>query len=144
MGCKPASQAGRSDAARTLYSNDERHVIHAERPIVLSGIDEFVRKGGLADRGVFLHLQTIIMRKRRELEEFWERFRGLEPKILGGLLDAVAGALRELPAVRPAELPRMADVARFEEAVGRGLDWATGRVLATYMENRRDAALSSM
>ena len=112
---------------RALFSNDERNVIHAQRPIILNGIDEFVHKGDLADRAVFLHLPRIAPGARREEAEFWRSFRELQPKILGGLLDAVVGALRELPSVRLAELPRMADFARFGEALGRGPGMAPAR-----------------
>ena len=86
--CRLATGGG--FATRALYLNEERNVIFAERPIILSGIDEFVRKGDLADRGVFLHLPMIIPGSRREREEFWRAFRELQPRIFGGLLDAVA------------------------------------------------------
>jgi hypothetical protein len=140
--CRLASGSG--FATRALYSNEERNIIYAQRPIILSGIDEFVRKGDLADRAVFLHLPAIINSKRREEIEFWGTFRELRPKILGGLLDAVAGALRELPSVQLAELPRMADFARFGEAVGRGLGWKPETFLAAYLDNRQQATLSTL
>ena len=89
-------------------------------------------------------LPAIISSRRREEVEFWGTFRELRPKILGGLLDAVAGALRELPSVQLAELPRMADFARFGEAVGRGLGWPPQTFLAGYLENRRDATLATL
>ena len=140
--CRLASGSG--FATRALYSNEERNVIYAQRPIILSGIDEFVRKGDLADRSVFLHLPAIIGSKRREEIEFWGAFQELRPKILGGLLDAVAVALRELPSVQLAELPRMADFARFGEAVGRGLGWPPETFLAAYLDNRQQATLSTL
>src|SRR4029077_13318804 len=63
------------------------------------------------------------------------------PRILGGLLDGVAGGFRLLPSVRPTELPRMADFAAFAEAVGRGLGWPAGTVLSDYGDNRRQATV---
>ena len=140
--CRLASGSG--FATRAIYSNEERNVIYAQRPIILSGIDEFVRRGDLADRAVFLHLPAIIGSKRREEVEFWGTFRELRPKILGGLLDAVALGLRELPSVQLAELPRMADFARFAEAVGRGLGWPPETFLAAYLDNRQQATLSTL
>ena len=140
--CRLASGSG--FATRALYSNEERNVIYAQRPIVLSGIDEFVRRGDLADRGVFLHLPAFIPGKRRGEVEFWGTFRELRPRILGGLLDAIVGGLRELPSVQLADLPRMADFALFGEAVGRGLGWAPETFLAAYLENRQQATLSTL
>jgi putative DNA primase/helicase len=104
----------------------------------------FVRRGDLADRGVFLHLPPIIPSKRRAEGEFWGTFRELRPTILGGLLDAVALAVRELPSVHLAEMPRMADFAQFGEAVGRGLGWPPETFLAAYLENRQQATLSTL
>jgi hypothetical protein len=45
------------------------------------------------------------------------------PRILGGVLDAIVGGLRELPSVNLADLPRMADYAEWGEAISRGLEW---------------------
>jgi hypothetical protein len=140
--CRLATGGG--FATRALYSNEERNVIFAERPIILSGIDEFVRKGDLADRGVFLHLPMFIPGTRRERQEFWRAFHELQPRILGGLLDAVALGIRELPSVQLADLPRMADFARFGEAVGRGLGWPPETFLRAYLENRQQATLSTL
>ena len=47
---------GGTFAGRTLFSNDERSVIHVQRPVILSGIEEFVRRGDLSDRTVYLNL----------------------------------------------------------------------------------------
>jgi hypothetical protein len=56
------------------------------------------------------------------------------------LLDAVAAGLRFWPEVNLSELPRMADSARWGEAVARGLGWAPGTFLAAYHANRRSAS----
>ena len=136
--CRVSSGGG--FAARALFSDAERSVIHAQRPVVLNGIDEFVRRSDLADRVVFLHLPPITSSSRREEDEFWKSFQELYPRILGGLLDAVVGGLRELPSVNLAELPRMADFARFGEAVTRGLGRPAGTFIAAYSENRKDAS----
>ena len=43
-----------------------------------------------------------------------------------------------------AELPRMADFARFGEAVGRGLGWPPETFLAAYRDNRQQATLATL
>ena len=123
-------------------SGDEQRLIHAQRPVLLSGIEEFVTRSDLNDRSLFLHLPPIAPANRRREDRFWQSFRQDYPRILGGLLDAVAGGLRELPSVNPAELPRMADFAVFAEAVGRSLRWPAGTVLSDYTDNRSDAAVT--
>ena len=75
---------------------------------------------------------------------FGRQFHQDHAKILGGLFDAVVGGLRELPTVKPAKLPRMADFAAFAEAVGRALGWGEGTVLADYNANRQDATATQI
>jgi hypothetical protein len=140
--CRLASGGGY--ATRALYSNKEQSIIYAQRPIVLNGINDFVRKADLADRGVFLHPPTILDFQRREEREFWRSFRQSQPEILGALLDVVAGAIREFPSVQLTSLPRMADFARFGEAVGRGLGWPEGAFMSAYLNNRRESTLSKL
>jgi hypothetical protein len=136
--------SGGGFAARTLFSNDEVSVIYAQRPMLLSGIDEFVRRGDLIDRCVFLHLPTIPNTRRRAEEEFWKAFQADYPRIFGGMLDAVVGGLRELPSISLPELPRMADFAKWGEAVGRGLGWAPDTFLTAYTTNRRQATIPTL
>ena len=140
--CRLATGGG--FASRALFTDQERHDLDAQRPVILNGIDEFVRRDDLADRCVFVHLPPIGAGSRRAEREFWRSFKADYPAILGGLLNAVVGGLRELPSVRIAELPRMADFACFGEAVGRGLGWPAETFLAAYGENRKVAAFSTL
>ena len=119
-------------------------MIHVQRPVLLSGIEEFVRRGDLGDRTVYLNLPSIDDDHRRREEEFWPAFHQDQPKILGGLLDAVAGGLRELPTIHLPKLPRMADFAAFGEAVGRTLGWPAGMFLADYNDNRRESTVTQL
>jgi len=131
---------GGSFEGHASSTSDEESVFHAQRPLILNGIEEFVARGDLGDRSVFLNLPPITSSTRRGEIEFWASFKQDYPRILAGLLDAVAGGLRELPSVRLTELPRLADFATFSEAGGRALGWPAGSVLSAYNDNRRDAA----
>jgi hypothetical protein len=131
-------------AGRAIFSDKERSVIHAQRPVILNGIDDFVRKSDLTDRAVFLHQPPITQNRRRSEAEFWSGFEGDYPQILGGVLDAVVGGLRELPSVQLTRLPRMADFALWGEAVGRGLGWQPGEFFNAYEENRTEASVTSL
>jgi len=135
------STGGTFDGQASL-SEDDHRVFHAERPVILNGIEEFVGRSDLTDRSLFLHLPPITPGKRLSRYRFWQKFNHDYPRILGGLLDTVAGGLRELPSVEPTELPRMADFAEFAEAVGRTLGWPAGTVLSNYNDNRCEAAVT--
>jgi hypothetical protein len=111
----------------------------------LNGIEEFVVRADLLDRSIILDLPPIPPPSRRLCEDdYWQAFEADYPRILGALLDAVAGGLRELPAIYLEELPRMADCARFAEAAGRGLGWPDNTALDAYIDNRRVATASQL
>ena len=126
-------------ATRTLYENDEETFFDAMRPVILNGIEDIASRGDLLDRCIALSLPSIPEEKRQEEGPFWRKFEAAHPKILAALLDAVAGGLKQLPATKLDQLPRMADFARWGEAVGRGLGWKKGAFLAAYLMNRANA-----
>ena len=131
-------------AGRSLYSNSGRTVIHAQRPVILNGIEDFVKKSDLVDRTVFVHLPSILQSRRRSEGEFWSAFRAEHSRILGGVLDVMVAGLRELPSVKLPLLPRMADFAEWGVAVGRGLGWGEDSFLDAYGESRLEATKTSL
>ena len=136
--CQLAFGAGY--ASRTLFTDAERSVIYAQRPVILVGIDDFVKRGDLRDRSVFLNLAPIPRTGRRSERNFWPAFQADYPRIFGGLLGAVAGGLCELPfGALGTSCCRMADYAEWGEAVGRALGWGPERFLAAYDDNRKQA-----
>ena len=140
--CRLATGGGQ--ATRTLYTNDEETFLDAQRPVVLTGITDFVSRGDLIDRCVFLHLPVIAEPERKTEKDFWTDFSSDAPKLLGALLDAVAAGLRELPKTKLTSVPRMADFAVFGEAVCRGLGHSPGRFLDAYRANRKAASESAL
>jgi hypothetical protein len=140
--CRLAYGGGIS--GRALFTNDERSVVDAQRPVILNGIDDYMRKSDLIDRTVFLHLASIHQNARRAEQEFWSSFRAEHAQILGGVLDAVVGGIRALPSVALTRLPRMADFAIWGEAVGRGLGWEPESFMRAYEESRREATEASL
>jgi hypothetical protein len=140
--CRLATGGGQ--ATRTLYTNDEETFLDAQRPVVLTGITDFVSRGDLIDRCVFLHLPVIAEDRRRTEKDFWAKFQTDAPKLLGAILDAVSGGLRRLPQTNLACMPRMADFAVFGEAVCRGLGYESDKFLTAYRENRKAANESAI
>jgi hypothetical protein len=131
-------------AGRTEYTSLERTVFQVQRPAVLTGIDEFMRRGDLIDRAVIMHLAPIPDAQRRREDELWEAFERERGRIFGGLLDAIAGGLRELPGMKLSGLPRMADFAAAGEAIGRALGWPANTILNDYEANRREATVTQI
>jgi hypothetical protein len=131
-------------ATRSLYTNTELTYLHAQRPLILNGIDDFVSRGDLIDRSVFLHLAPVHPADRRAESELWSSFQFDYSRILGALLDVTAAAMRILPDVELDEVPRMADFAFWGESVGRALGWPEQSFRSAYARNRRAATDNSI
>jgi hypothetical protein len=140
--CRLSTGAGFS--SRSLYSNDEEVIVGAQCPVILNGIDDIVRRGDLIDRSIFFHLPPILDSHRLCDRDYWAEFARDYPRLLGGLFDAVSAGIRLWPEVQLTSLPRMADLARWGEAVAIGLGWAHGTFLDAYRANRESASLRAL
>jgi hypothetical protein len=109
----------------------------------LTGLNDFVTRGDLIDRSRVFYLHQIRPDQWRAEVEFWRSFRAECPAILGGLLDAIVGGLRQLPSVVLTTAPRMADFAHRGEAVRRGLGWTQDEFLKSYLRNRSAATIAA-
>ncbi len=135
---------GGGSAYRMLYENDEETIFDAQRPIILTGIEEVATRGDLVDRAILLTLPAIPDAQRRPESAFWKEFERARPGILGALLDAVAGALLREQQTVLATLPRMADFAVWVSAAEPALGWKSGCFLKTYMANRAGANILAL
>jgi hypothetical protein len=134
--CTLATGGGFS--TRELYTDDGETVFEAKRPVVLTSIEDVAVRGDLLDRAVLVRLPAIPNDRRLPEREFWRRFEAIRPALLGAVLDRAAGGLRELPGVRLARLPRMADFAAWAVACERAAG-EPERFLAAYTANRGGA-----
>jgi hypothetical protein len=134
--CRLATGGG--FAVRQLYTDQDEVLFDATRPVILNGIEDIVTRPDLADRALFLTLEPISEERRRPEAELWAAFETEHPRILGGLLDAVAHGLKRLPETRPEKLPRMADFALWATACETAL-WPAGVFWSAYCGNREEA-----
>jgi hypothetical protein len=142
--CRLSTGGGFS--TRELYSDADEIIFDAQRPVILTGIEELATRSDLLDRAIVLHLPPLPEERCRPEAELWAEFEKARPRILGALLDVVAGALRELPHVRLLRHPRMADFALWITAAEPALGWERGLFLRAYTGNRaevNDLALDS-
>lgn len=109
---------GDGNVKRQLYTDGQLAVFKFRRSILLNGIDLGGLRGDLSERLLTVQLERIdasARRTERELNREWDTARG---RILGGLLDEVAGMIRHLPFAHLGSYPRMADFAKVAAAVG--------------------------
>jgi hypothetical protein len=129
---------------RQLYTNQEQVLIEIQRPTLVNGIDDIASRPDLAERAVLLNLPVIEGTKRRDENIFWTAFEAARPKILGALLDALAGALARAPATHLTRKPRMADFAVWVTAAEPALGWTPGAFMAAYDRNQDEAVDASI
>lgn len=137
--CLRRLSTGGGFSTRKLWTDDEEMIFDAKRPVILTSIEDVTTRGDLLERSLILSLPPVPKQKRCPEKDFWDKFDTKYPLIFGALLDALAGALRELPGVKRDGLPRMADFALLGIAAERALGWPAGSFLAAYDRNRSAA-----
>jgi hypothetical protein len=130
---------GSGFSARTLYTDDAETILTASRPIVLTGIEDYVSRSDLLDRALLVKAPVIDKARRRDEESFWRDFRAVESEVFAALLDAVACGVRRLPQIRPEEMPRMADFSRWATACEPGLGLDDGDVVRALRRSADEA-----
>lgn len=126
-------------ATRQLFSDGEEKLFSVQRPALLTGIEELATRGDLLSRSIVVYLPPISETGRRAEGEFWPAFGAARPRILGALLSAVSGAMREVGNVSLESSPRMADFAQWATAAEPFLGLEAGAFLSAYNENREEA-----
>jgi hypothetical protein len=128
---------------RALFTDDDISVISFRRCVALTTIDAGRLAGDLAERLLVVELERIPTGRRRPDAEIAAAYTAARPRILGALLDLTAQVLAALPAVRLAELPRMADFARILAAVDAVRGWDTLAAYRTAAAEATQAVLES-
>jgi hypothetical protein len=112
--CQIATGSG--FGTRKLFTDTAQTLVGGHRPVIMNGLANAINRSDLADRAVVIPMLRINSEHRLSEIELWRRFEAQRPQIFGALLDCVARGLRQLPNVRLASLPRMADFALWSSA----------------------------
>ena len=94
---------------------------HQAAGIQRHSLDLGAARPDFLDRALIVEVQGIRPDVRRDESCLWREFNEAQPRILGGLLDALAAGLRRLPEVKLDQLPRMADFAAWVTACEESL-----------------------
>lgn len=106
---------------RKLYTDNEEVIYSFKRALMMNGIASFVSRADLLDRTIILNIGRIEAEKRKSEKELWAEFEIEKPRLLGALFDVISQGLRRLPEVKLDKLPRMADFAKWGNAVNDSL-----------------------
>jgi len=140
--CRLATGGGYG--TRTLFKTDDETVIDIKRPVVMNGIDNFVTAQDLIDRCIIIELPIITDSSRKTETEIYAEFEQEYPKFFGALLDVLVATLKEVPNIKLASKPRMADFAMLGTALEKAQNWENGSFLSEYEANRKENILSAM
>lgn len=141
--CRLATGAGLSK--RRLYTDDEEHIIHVCRPVLLNGITSLMARGDLADRSIVVTLPRIPDDRRLTEAEIEREFEDAAPGILAALLDGMVSALSADDCgdrKRRGDLPRMADFANLAMNAAPAFGWRPDVVLEAIKRNRHAANIA--
>jgi hypothetical protein len=140
--CRLSTGGGFS--TRQLYTDRDEALFHAQRPVILNGIDEVAVRGDLLDRAIVLHLPVIPQNAYRPEADLKQAFEAVRPRLLGALLDAAACALRRLPEAGWAAQTRMADLVQWVTAAEPTLGWPEGTFLRAFTANREASSRTAL
>lgn len=126
---------GEGSAKRTLYTDGEDTIIKYKRCVGLNGINNAAMMPDLLDRAIFLNHEPIHKDRRIEERVLFRQFNEAKPEILGGMLDALSGALQIYPTIELEEKKRMADFAVWGSAIAEALGCGQEEFLNVYYEN---------
>ena len=132
--CKSVTGVGHTK--RELYSDDNDIIYEHRRIISINGINVALTEPDALDRSIFIELCNIDDVTRKEKAELLAEFEKLKPKVLAYILDIVVKALQIKPTLKLTRLPRMADFAKWGEAISRAMGYEDFAFLDAYAENR--------
>jgi Domain of unknown function (DUF3854) len=135
--CRVATGFGYS--TRTLHTTDDETTFDFTRPQIITAIDALVTRDDLADRVLMAQLPEIPQDKRLPQGELNEKVETARPFILGALLTVLSKTLARLPHIKPDNLPRMADYAKFAIASEEALGLKEGEFMAIFNESREQS-----
>jgi hypothetical protein len=117
---------------RKLYTDEDAVILSFKRCVGLNGIAMPLDRPDLLDRCLIFNLRQIERTKRKEEAELLAEFDRLKPKILGAMFDILSKAMRIYPTVQVKPLPRMADFARWGEAIAQAMGYEPGQFINAY------------
>jgi hypothetical protein len=131
--CKAVTGSGNSK--RTLYTNDDDTIYNYKRPLVVSGIVNWLTEPDALDRSLLTEFERIPEEQRKEEDKVEAAFEEMRSKLFGYILDMVVKALQIKPTIQLNNLPRMADFAVWGEAIARAMGCGPMVFVNAYKEN---------
>ncbi|GAA6157383.1 hypothetical protein NBRC116588_28560 [Pyruvatibacter sp. HU-CL02332] len=128
---------GGSFAARALYTDADERLLTFRRPVIATGIGDYIRRSDLMTRSMVITLPPLSeaggVRPKQQVFAEYER---LKPQILAGLYNGISSVLRNLESTKENFDHRAADFLRYATAAEEGLGWAPGSFEKVFMRHQ--------
>jgi hypothetical protein len=121
-----------------LFTDADESLIVACAPFLLTGIENVVKRGDLAQRTLYVHLASVPDGERLTEQTFKARFRRVHADLLGALCAAESAGLRNEKTLKLDSLPRLATFFHWASACEPAL-WRRGEFRRAFAANAKDA-----
>jgi hypothetical protein len=129
---------GSGESRRELFTDADESLIVACAPFLLTGIENVVKRGDLAQRTLYVHLASVPDGERLTEQTFKARFKRVHADLLGGLCAAASFGLRNEQTLKLAALPRLATFFHWASAC-EGALWRRCEFRRAFVANANDA-----
>lgn len=126
---------GEGVSKRALYSDDDDIIYRFKRCAAFTGINVAAQKPDLLDRSLLIGLERIAPGERLEQVALWADFEEACPHVMGGMFTTLSRAMAIFPSIQLNNMPRMADFARWGEAISQALGQEPGEFIEAYNKN---------
>jgi hypothetical protein len=123
---------------QSIFTDADESLIVACAPFLLTGIENVVKRGDLAQRTLYVHLASVPDGERLTEQTFKARFRRTHADLLGALCAAASVGLRNEKTLKLASLPRLATFFHWASACEPAL-WRRGQFSRAFAANAKDA-----
>jgi hypothetical protein len=128
---------GSGESRRELFTDADESLIFACAPFLLTGIENVIKQGDLAQRTLCVHLASVPDRERVTEQAFKARFKRAHADLLGALCAATAFGLKAEKTLKLPSLPRLAAFYHWASAC-EGALWRPGEFRRAFAGNAED------
>jgi hypothetical protein len=129
---------GSGESRRELFTDADESLIVGCAPFLLTGIENVIKRGDLAQRTLYVHLASVPDSERLTEQTFKARFRRVHADLLGALCAAASVGLRSEKTLKLGSLPRLATFFHWASACEPAL-WRRGQFARAFAANAKDA-----
>jgi hypothetical protein len=129
---------GSGESRRELFSDADESLIVARAPFLLTGIENVIKRGDLAQRTLYIHLASVPDGERITEQVFKARFKRAHADLLGAVCAAASVGLRREGTLKLDALPRLATFYHWASACEPAL-WRRDEFRIAYAANAGDA-----